>query len=93
MSAIILGITLSLWLLKFISPNLRIEAYSGLVLECLMPAEDTEYVPGYSHKRFLGIFTWINSRFNHSPSFPPALQHHNNGVENNSDIQGDRHIF
>ncbi len=53
--ALIGSIIFSLWLLKYTSPNLRIEGYSGMIWECLVPSEDTEYAPGYSHKRFLWI--------------------------------------
>jgi hypothetical protein len=45
----------TLWALKFTSPNLKIEGYSGLICEIIWPGDDTKYAQGYSHEKFLSI--------------------------------------
>lgn len=44
-----------LWGLKFTSPNLRIEGYTGLILEYFFSDHDTVFAESYSDKGFLAI--------------------------------------
>jgi hypothetical protein len=47
--------TISLWGFKYSSPNLRIEGYTGLILELICPNHDTVFSNDYTHERFLKI--------------------------------------
>lgn len=52
---VVLLLTVILWGLRFISPNLRIEGYTGLIWEWIFPNHDTVFSEHYTHEGFLRI--------------------------------------
>lgn len=44
-----------MWVVKFTSYNLRIEGYSGMILEFFLPNHETVFAENYSDKGFLQI--------------------------------------
>lgn len=44
-----------MWIFKFTSANLRIEGYSGMILEYLLPKHDTVFSENYTDEGFLKI--------------------------------------
>lgn len=58
----ILALIIIFWGLRFTSPNLRIEGYSGLMLEYLFPNHDTEFSEKYSDEGFLKIKKGMNEQ-------------------------------
>ncbi len=52
---------MGLWSLKLIIPVLRIDGYSGCILEKFYPGS-TIYAAGYSHNRFLEIKTGMSDK-------------------------------
>jgi len=56
----LLLLTLILWGLKFTSINLRIEGYTGLILEYFFPNHDTIFSEDYTDEGFLRIENGMN---------------------------------